>query len=220
VSITAIRNTIELAKQHEIETQHFENLLQKQFSRVHMSIQLPQTDSIGSLLQFVIAYIQYVPEFLDSAKQISADAGITAYAAPCLKLAEDYFLKPTEIVCDHIGLDELIDEAYLAHRLLEELNDRFMARSGTPLIPMDTTLANLVIHNLIGEPFSNELDEAVLYAFERIMVNEAVFDSPEFKQYISTQNKQSGQTISSHWPCLMEQLSINLQLTGLSKGAS
>lgn len=216
VSTTAILNTIELAKQHEQKTQHLQALLEQQLDRVHMAIQLPQTDSIGSLLLFTIAYIEQVPSFLDAARAITRDAGIEAYAAPCLKLAEDFFLKPPEIVCGHIGLDELMDEAYLAHRLMEEVNDRFMARAGIPLIPMDTTLSNLVIHSLIGEPFSNELDEAVHYAVERVMSNDTIYNSAAFKDYVTTHSNDHWKHQLDEWPCLMDQLSINLKLAGLS----
>ena len=187
-------------------------MLKQQFDKVHMAIQLPRADALSSLLQFITAYIEHVPDFLDAARKISQNAGIEAYTTPCLKLAEDYFLKPPEIVCDHVGLEELMDEAYLAHRLMEEINDRFMARAGTPLIPMDTTLSNLVIHNLIGEPFSNELDEAVHYSVERVAANESAYDQPAFKHYVSSLTPDE----AGHWPCLMDQLSINLQLTGLS----
>jgi hypothetical protein len=212
VSTTAILNTIELAKQHEQKTRHLENMLKHQFDKVHMAIQLPQADAISSLLQFITAYIEHVPDFLDAARTISQNAGIEAYTVPCLKLAEDFFLKPPEIVCDHVGLDELMDEAYLAHRLMEEVNDRFMARAGTPLIPMDTTLSNLIIHNLIGEPFSNELDEAVHYSIEQVAAKESAYDKPAFKHYVSSLTPDE----TGNWPCLMDQLSINLQLTGLS----
>ena len=201
-----------MAKQHEQKTRHLESLLKQQFDRVHMAIQLPRTDSTRSLLHFIVAYIEHVPGFLDTARKISQNAGIEAYTSPCLKLAEDYFLKPPEIVCDHVGLNELMDEAYLAHRLMEEVNDRFMARTGTPLIPMDTTLSNLIIHNLIGEPFSNELDDAVHYSIEQVAVNESVYDKPAFKKYLSALNPEE----PGHWPCLMDQLSIKLQLNGLS----
>jgi hypothetical protein len=216
VSTTAILNTIQLAKQHEQSTQHLEALLEQQFNRVHMAIDVPADTSIASLLQFITAYIDYVPGFLTGAWETVRAAGIEDYAAPCLTLAEDYFLKPQEIVSGHIGMDELMDEAYLAHRLLEELNDRFMSRAGIPLIPINTTLSNLVIHNLIGEPFANELDEAVHYAMSKVKAREAAFDGPAFKQYLESLDQQAEQDPLANWPCLLEQLPINLKLAGIT----
>ncbi len=55
-------------------------------------------------------------------------------------------------------LAELLDEAYLAHRLVEELNDRYIACFAEPLLTLDTTRANLLAHQLIGESFANQLD--------------------------------------------------------------
>lgn len=217
VSTTAILSTIQLAKQHEHKTRHLETLLEQQYDRVHMAIQLPQTNSIASLLEFIIAYIEHVPGFLESAWQVARSAGIEAYATPCLKLAEDFFLKPPEVVSGHVGLDELMDEAYLAHRLLEELNERFMDRAGMPLIPMNTTLSNLVIHSLIGEPFSNELEEAVHYAVERLMTMEIAYDSPVFQEYVEKHSKPHRKDPLDNWPCLLDQLSIKLTLAGISQ---
>jgi len=44
----------------------------------------------------------------------------------------------------HEGLDGLLDEAYLAHRLVEEVNDLYIKHFGQPLIPADTTVANVI----------------------------------------------------------------------------
>ncbi len=213
---TAIGKTIELARKHEQQTGHLRQRLDQQFDRVHMAIQLPQKDATASLLQFVIAYIDYVPEFLEVARTTSLEAHIEDHTTPCLNIAEAYFLKPPEVVQGHIGLDELMDEAYLAHRLMEEVNDRFMVSAGIPLIPMDTTLSNLVIHNLIGEPFANELDEAVHYSLERVTRNLGVYESSPFFDYVERQQQRLLNTDPDPWPCMMDHLSIKLQLAGLS----
>ncbi|MGN5945731.1 hypothetical protein ACNQRS_32315, partial [Pseudomonas aeruginosa] len=65
------------------------------------------------------------------------------------------------LIAGHDGIDAMLDEAYLAHRLVEEVNDRFIAHFGQALIPLDTTVATQVAHQLIGEPFANPLHQAV-----------------------------------------------------------
>ena len=160
MTTAAIRDTIELAKLHEKQHGHLAQLFEKQvLENIHMAIQLPEEGAVESLVEFVISYVEHVPNFIDATRAITQAANIHEHAETYLKIAEDYFLKPPEIVKGHVGLDELMDEAYLAHRLMEEVNDRFMIRSSIPLIPMDMTMSNLIVHNLIGEPFANELDD-------------------------------------------------------------
>ncbi len=213
MTIAAIRNTIRLAIDHEQDTGHLATLFEEQFERIHMAIQLPDNDSVKELVEFVVAYIEQVPDFLEAAIDITRGARLDRQAQPIFKLAEDYFLKPPEIVRDHVGLDELMDEAYLAHRLMEEVNDRFMALVGVPLVPMDMTLSNLVVHNLIGEPFANELDKAVEAAVDRLMIKQFCGSDP-FQAYLKARQQDHGQPALDSWPCLMEKLPINLQLAG------
>lgn len=214
--ITAINDTIVLAKQQESETGHLAKLLQAQVDnrQLHLSIQLPQQGAAEVLQQFVIAYIEHVPLFLEACRAITHDANISEHTEFFFQLAEDFFLKPPEIVNGQSGLIELMDEAYLAHRLMEEVNDRFMAKSGIALIPMDMTLSNLIIHSLIGEPFANELDEAVAFTVQRAMLKEHIYHSPAFVAYANLHRNNQWQQEHSHWPCLMDQLSINLQFAG------
>ena len=119
----AIRDTIAIAKLHEQQHGHMATLLDRHVKNdIHFTIQLPEQGATASLVDFIIAYIEHVPSFIDAARAITREANIQEYAEPFLKLAEDYFLKPPEIVAGHVGLDELMDEAYLAHRLIEEVN--------------------------------------------------------------------------------------------------
>lgn len=217
VTTAAIRDTISLAKIHEQKHRYLAKLLEQYVHKhtVHLAIQLPEDNPVGSLVDFIIAYIEHVPSFIDAARSITQKAKIQEYAEPYLKLAEAFFLKPPEIVAGHIGLEELMDEAYLAHRLMEEVNDRFMVRSSIPLVPMDMTISNLIVHSLIGEPYSNELDEAVHFTVERAMMKEHVYESDEFKAYVDTHRNNSWKEVLEHWPCLTDELSINLQLAGL-----
>lgn len=118
----------------------------------------------------------------------------------------------------HDGLDGLFDEAYLAHRLVEEVNDRYIAHFGQPLIPLDTTVANLVAHQLIGEPFANQLDEAVRQALEGLLP-ESIFAQESVQAY--RQRLQAPQTVAAwkRWPCLSQQLGVELVLQGSQAGA-
>lgn len=204
MDLSAIRATIEQAKRHERSTGHLRRLLTQQLPNLHATIQLPQPHPVAALLDFVSAYIDSAPDFLEAAATIVQEAHIERHARPLLELARDYFHKPGESA-DDIGLDELMSEAYLLHRLLEELNDCYRVHTGLPLLPatMDTTVANLIGHHLIGEPFANELDEAVHFSIEQILHRHA----PRLEAATRT---TKGRNRERGWPRLRQPLSLSL----------
>ena len=115
----ALRQLIQRAHQHEAATGQLARQLDTQLERLHPSIRLPVEDAQGVLERFVAAYIDQVPELLDAADAVAREVGITAQIKPVLKIAEEYFLQPQALLNGHDGLDGLLDEAYLAHRLIQ-----------------------------------------------------------------------------------------------------
>ena len=207
----AIRLTIRQAKTQEAEGGHLLQLLHKQLPQLHGSIQLPEENAAQALADFVIGYIEHVPNFIEAIADLTEQAGIYQQVCVFLKIAKDYFLSPPSIINGHLGICALMDEAYLAHRLMEEINDRFIGICGIPLAPMDMTRSNLIIHHLIGEPFANELDMAVLYSVELLMNQERFFASAQFQQYIDEHRNRGWAEELERWPCLAGDLAINLQ---------
>jgi len=215
VKIEAIQTMIELAKAHEQQQGNLASILSYHIeSNRHLPIQLPEQRPLQSLLVFVTSYIEHVPKFIEATRSITTAAGIGEYAEPFVALAEDYFLKPPEIIAGHFGLHELMYEAYLAHRLIEEVNDRFMLRSSVPLVPMDMTKSNLLIHTLIGEPFANELDDAVHYTAQIAVEREHVYNSAAFQCYVDAHRNNHWDLEVENWPCLIDQLALSIEVTG------
>ena len=214
VNIPAIRATIEMAKSHEMATGHLRIMLTRQLPTLHTAIHLPQPQPLAALLEFVTAYIDHAPNCLEAAAAITAEAQIENQTWPLLQLAEDYFLKPSELTDKRIGLNELLDEAYLAHRLLEEINDRYRVEAGIPLLPVDMTIANLIGHHLIGEPFANELDEAVHFSVEQLLHRHPPAADHAFQDYVEAHRDNRWEQERQRWPCLTQELAVDLQLTG------
>ena len=130
MNIAALHALIQRAQQHEASTGHWPARCQSHLGQLHPSIRLPNEDTQGVLLRFVSAYIEQVPELLQAAHQVAQEAGIEAQIKPVLKVAEQFFLQPPALMAGHEGLEGLLDEAYLAHRLVEEVNDRYITHSG------------------------------------------------------------------------------------------
>jgi len=211
MNIAALREQITRAHQHETETGQLKAQLIKQLPHLHPSIQLPESDAQGALARFVSAYIEQVPEMLEAANEVAREAGIESQIKPVLKIAEQYFLQPPAITNTHLGLGCLLDEAYLAHRLVEEVNDLYIKHFNQPLIPLDTTVANLIAHQLIGEEFANQLDEVVHHSVDE-MLNEESFALESVEQYRDKLSSPDTGAAWKRWPCLSRQLGVGLEL--------
>lgn len=191
------------------ESGELQRILERRADHLHEAIRLPQAAAVSTLRDFVVRYVEHVPEFIEAIDHLSREAGIGERVRPLLNIACDYFLSPPDLLNGRRHLVALLDEAYLAHRLLEEVNDRFIGYCGIPLVPMDTTRANVIAHELIGEPFANELDQAVLFSAE-LLLNEYSFKGKNFERYVARHRDRGWSEELNRWPCLATDLDIDL----------
>ncbi|TQV70708.1 hypothetical protein FKG94_20470 [Exilibacterium tricleocarpae] len=212
--LTTIRNAIALARQQEKTSGRLAKSLRHAVASMHNAIELPKQDAVEALVQFVESYIEHVPVFIEAITDLTREAGIYAYAQTLLDIAADFFIQPPNLIAEHTELGAMLDEAYLAHRLMEEVNDRFIGRCGIPLAPMDMTRSNIIVHYLIGEPFANELDHVVQYSVEVLMNKEKVFEDKAFRAYVDIHQSRGWSEELARWPCLAKDLSINLSFSG------
>lgn len=211
--ILHIRDSIAIARQRENETNALQNFLKARIDALHHLISLPEENASQALLNFVTSYIEHVPDFVEALEDITKSAGIYQYTQHFIHIAEDYFIQPPELVTHHSGMHALIDEAYLAHRLMEEVNDRIMMACGVPLSPMDMTLSNIVVHDLLGDDFANQLDLAVHYSIEALFQTDDFLKDTAFQKYVTQHKSQGWRYELDKWPCLAGDSLITLNLT-------
>ncbi|MNN71128.1 hypothetical protein D3C81_1870340 [compost metagenome] len=72
-------------------------------------------------------------------------------------------------------------------------------------------MANLVVHQLIGEPFANQLDEAVHQAVG-VMLEDHLFAQVSAQAYRARLNDPQVASAWRQWPCMSRQLGIELNL--------
>jgi hypothetical protein len=205
-----IRQIIIQAREQSGAREKLIGFLQKRRPFLHASITLPAELGVEPLADFIERYISHVPDFVEAIEQITEEAFIEKEVAPILEIARNYFVSPPDLITESSHLLSLLDKAYLAHRLLEEVNDRFMAQTGIPLTPMDNTKANLIGHELIGEPFANLLDQAVLFSAE-LLLSENKLDSPFIHNYVAQHKDRGWSDEIKRWPCLVDNLEIQLE---------
>lgn len=185
------------------------DLLKLRIPALHSAIKLPDGTAPQHLFDFSVRYIEHVPNFIEAITDIAKSAKIEEHTSPLLRIATDYFLRPPETIENSESLEELFKASYLAHRLLEEINDRFIVLCGAPLAPMDMTRANIIAHEIIGEPLANDLDQAVLFSAE-ILLNEHHFSGKSFDHLVVLHKSSNKFSVHSRWPCLAENLSVQL----------
>ena len=212
MDISVLRERIVAARRHEQSETALRDWLAERLPGLELAIRSGQ-DEMTTMLKFIDAYIVQVPDLLEAAQVVAQTAGIGEQLSPVLKVAEAFFQQPPDLPIDHRGMLALLDEAYLAHRLVEEVNDRYVGHGCGPLIPLDMTRANLIAHQLLGEPFSNDLDLIVTQALERL-VPESLFEGEAFQRYQASVNPESCRALWQEWPCMSETLGVGIKWRG------
>lgn len=207
-----IRKTIEIAQRLEAQNHALEGYLESVVPRLHKAIRLPEQEPGKALLRFVVRYIEQAPELLDTLAALMQEASIYQSGKVFTEIAANFFLRPPELVREHSGLHALVDKAYLAHRMVEEVNDRLMLLCDVPLAPIDMTLANVIVHELLGEDFANQLDLAVHYAVEALFQPDNLRSDARLAPFLGSHSTQLWRNTLEGWPRLAEDSAISLLL--------
>jgi len=176
MTTAGIRKTISAALAHEQGTGAFHRRLEERLPALREKLLLPEEEPLEALINFVVNYTESVPGSLNLVTAISKRQGFHDYAAPFLHMAEDYFLRPPDVLPGEGGLEAVLDEAFLAHRLLEEVNDHHIRYLQRPLLPVDMTEANLVVHHLLGDELATRLERLVQFAASNHLEREYIWE--------------------------------------------
>ncbi|MFQ3170519.1 MAG: hypothetical protein ACI9DG_000534 [Oleispira sp.] len=209
----ALQQLIQEAVTQEQETGQLHQLLQQRLETVERIVQLPEVEALERLYEFVIRYIKQVPQMLEDLHQGATEAGLLNYVSPILEVVEGFFMVPPKELDKKTGLVALMDEAFLAHRLFEEVNDTYIMRMGQPMIPFDMTMSNIIIHTLISEPFGNELEKIVMMGVKDIFGEQKA--NKENDKFVAFMNKKENDNlvrIAQYWPCMSTQMGLDRHL--------
>jgi len=164
-----IRSQIFLALQHEAETHELAGLLARRLQAIRAAIALKgSSDPLVQLMAFIGRFVNRTPLLLDTLIERNRGSWREDLSEALLGTCVDYFYYPPEVLTGRSGLNGVLAKTYLCHRLVEELNDYCAVRSAEPVLPVDFTCSNLVVHQLIGEPLGNLLDELIYQTATRL----------------------------------------------------
>ncbi len=219
-----LRQNIEHAKKLEAQNGQLTAQLSLQTPSLHRAIKTPLNDAVPVLLDFVVRYIEHVVEFVDVLSIIGINANCCEYTEAVVNFCTSVFdqapsLLPEQELTEQDPLATLMSQAYIAHRVIEEVNEHFSQQCNEPLIPMDMTRSNLIIHQLIGEAQANQLDLVAQAVAEQLERDYLRLDSGIFDQNASREIAWGIEI--THWPCLTDTLAVDLLLgQGNSEAAS
>lgn len=171
-----IRRIIRAALRQEDETHQFRTQIERRLPQLQEKLLLPPEEPVPALMGFIRGYVRSVPSCLRLVTAVSKRQGFFDYAAPFLYLAEDYFLQPPNGLPQDGGLEALLDEAFLALRLLEEVNDHHIRHLQRPLLPVDMTEANIIVHHLLGDEFATRMEELVQFTATQLLHREHIWE--------------------------------------------
>ena len=213
MDVQAICNLIDCAKKHEAVSGHLQSLVCMELDQLHHTIELPEDMACTTLMKFTEEYIDHVPNFLTALNTASQELNIESFIAPFLGIAEENFLAAGTHSEHDPCLFTLLDKAYFAHRLIEEVNDNYLAKTGCTLVPMNMTWANLIIHAILGEEFGNELDRIVEETVQQMMKSQEIYNDRMFKDFVHTRDPEKWVNTWAKWECLYTSMGVDLKFT-------
>lgn len=198
---TTMPDLLAHARQHEARTGEMSRMLTRRLAGLHAGIRLPEAGRLEALLHFIEEYVSHVPRLAAALEQAGREARQESLVQPLLQKIRVLF-----VLSANEGLTVLLDRAYAVQRLVEELNDRFMLMAGAPLLALDMTTANLIVHSLIGEPYANDLDEGATAAASELMEHHIDGNPQRFRASTEQQRLRMWATSWRHWS---EELGVN-----------
>lgn len=150
------------------------------------------------LADFLTDYVRLLPVLLVELDQACVALRLEVASQQLLAIL-DQFIAAIEPGRFDYGLVGILDKLYFGHRLVEELHDQLLMPLGQPILSWDTTLANLLVHALIGDSYATRLD---------LTAQEIVDHLPK----LDADTVALAQSATS-WPCLIREHGLKLSLS-------
>ena len=163
------RQTLAHARQSPQCAQELRWWIQETLPRLHRTIHLPSQAQVEALEVFLVRYVEQVPAQLEAMERALLRAEAEVNMDYFLHIACDFFTHQPQHIVREGGWQALLAEAYLAHRIVEELYDHAALQGYFPAINTQALQADVIVHHVLGEEFANQLDMGVFYALETLL---------------------------------------------------
>ena len=212
MTLESITRSIEKARLQETESGHFQRAMTARLDGLHGIIRIDGEQPDENLLQFGIEYIETAPQLIECVRVCARHGGVEALFQPFIEAATGYFTNPSVLLARYDGLQGLLIKAYLCHRLMEEMYENNRSFRNSELVDMDATLANLLVHHLIGEPFANELDQSILITVRQIAGSRDYYDL-NLSPFVEQASDSAWDWMRDHWKNLLARNGIEFHFS-------
>ena len=207
----AVLDIIDTARFREARSGAFLRHLQLRAKALPTCIGFNSRAPANCLFQFSVEYIETAPRLIHVVGTCARDAGHEGLFAPFLNAATRFFTHPSVLLSHCVGLDGLLISAYLCHRLMEDMYENNHSFRSSQLLDLEATRANLLVHELIGEPFANELDDAVAITVRQIAGSPDYYDL-DLDPVVAQANDAAWDSMRQYWENLLVRNHIRFTL--------
>ena len=121
-------------------------------------------EDVAEAASVAVEVVETVPVLLARAAQAAEQRGLKVVVMPLLDHAARYFINPIDLIPEMTqGMAGLLDDSYLALRVLENLN-----AGEDPLFDADFEEPLRFLRTLVGPRISSELDAASIMALQDV----------------------------------------------------
>ncbi|HTN32749.1 MAG TPA: hypothetical protein VL091_01965 [Marinobacter sp.] len=207
----AVLQIIDQARRKEARSGTFLQQLREKAVALPASVTIKGYQPATCLFQFAVEYIEMAPRLIECVTACSREAGIERLFQPFINAAIQYFVRPSVLLVRYDGLDGLLIRAYLCHRLMEEMYENNRSTRVGRLVDLEATRANLLAHELIGEPFANELDDAITVTVLQIAGTPNYYEL-NLDPFVEQVNNTAWDWMRHYWESLLERNHIRFSL--------
>lgn len=210
-----VLDIIDQARRQEARSGTFLEQMRERAASLPATITIDGYQPATCLFQFAIEYIEMAPRLIECVEACAREAGKAELFAPFVKAAIGYFTQPSVLLVRYDGLDGLLIRAYLCHRLMEEMYENNRSTRASELVDVEATRANLLAHQLIGEPFANELDQSITVTVLQIAGTPDYYEL-NLDPFVEQTRNAAWDWMKHYWENLLIRNHIHLSLgTGL-----
>ncbi|MCH8497720.1 MAG: hypothetical protein LAT63_04550 [Marinobacter sp.] len=210
---TAVLHIIDQARRQEARSGQFLRHMSERAGELPRSVVFGDHQPANCLFQFAVEYIEMAPRLIQCVEACAQQAGKGELFAPFVAAATRYFTQPSVLLARYDGLDGLLIKAYLCHRLMEEMYENNYSIRRSQLVDMEVIRANLLAHHLIGEPFANELDQAITITVLQIAGSPDYYEL-DLDPFVEQVRNAAWDWMRNYWENLMIRNHIQFSLGG------
>jgi uncharacterized membrane protein YkvA (DUF1232 family) len=175
-----------------------------------------QSAQMAQLETAIDNYIDAAPVLMEGIYSAAERMQIVPAVEPLLTAATQYFFGANDLVPDHLGTLGLIDDTYVVHLVVHNLNVVYQQNTSVALLNVDLREPAAALRAIIGEPIATQLDQAVNSTLEQILAQEYYRQLAQWGQTLQVPSNNSNHSPGSWGGSSEDEIARQCALLGIS----